>query len=48
MYLNLKDAKNHIMRLVRLTLTWDVFKFCIMITDIAYSFRLTLTWDVFK
>ena len=31
-----------------LTLTWDVFKFVCIFSNIVVDSRLTLTWDVFK
>ena len=34
--------------LMRLTLTWDVFKYTIEQTVHKAIVRLTLTWDVFK
>ena len=34
--------------ILRLTLTWDVFKFVYLLDLNNYLLRLTLTWDVFK
>ena len=37
-----------LVKIPRLTLTWDVFKFRYCDTSIIAYNRLTLTWDVFK
>ena len=34
--------------MLRLTLTWDVFKYSMKKFFVYNIFRLTLTWDVFK
>ena len=34
--------------IIRLTLTWDVFKFVSVYRSYYFYNRLTLTWDVFK
>ena len=47
MYLNvLTNATFSV--ILRLTLTWDVFKFIICFLVCGFIDRLTLTWDVFK
>ena len=47
MYLNSEAAKAGLI-LARLTLTWDVFKYAVMISLFNFVWGLTLTWDVFK
>ena len=47
MYLNYRSTEL-IMEAVRLTLTWDVFKFDGNQVNASMITRLTLTWDVFK
>ena len=48
MYLNFIDRDTEFFEYVRLTLTWDVFKYLLIISfEIAVDW-LTLTWDVFK
>ena len=48
MYLNSVNAILGNSKLVRLTLTWDVFKYVPPTLVIAPPKGLTLTWDVFK
>ena len=48
MYLNLRCIKPDGSFIIRLTLTWDVFKLCNYPYIIKASKGLTLTWDVFK
>ena len=31
-----------------LTITWDVFEFCLTDECLKYGIRLTITWDVFE
>ena len=48
MYLNHLTYDGSLLDKVRLTLTWDVFKFVAIKEKISCINRLTLTWDVFK
>ena len=48
MYLNQKQGTILVKELQGLTLTWDVFKFIVIITELMNQACLTLTWDVFK
>ena len=47
MYLN-GTHKEYKIRILRLTLTWDVFKWLLICYNMQKVYRLTLTWDVFK
>jgi len=48
MYLNFKISKTLWQYLLKLTLTWDVFKWYRNRLSNSGFGKLTLTWDVFK